>query len=166
MVTKDFLLQIFHYDNDQCCFYWKKPTSFRVKKGDRAGYIDELGYRRISINNIRYREHQLVWLIERGSLSILQIDHIDGNKLNNHINNLREVTNKQNSENKSINKNNTSGIKGVYFDKARSKWHACITNNYKNYSLGRFKTIEEAKNAYIYAAKKMHTHNLVNKEQT
>ena len=158
MITKEFLLEIFNYDSKNGGLYWKNPSSFRVKKGDRAGCIDDLGYRRITIKPYRYREHQLIWLIEHGFLPKLQIDHIDGNKSNNHINNLREVSNKQNSENRNFNKNNKLRVKGVYL--FRNKYCACIQNNYKRYHLGVYKTLEDAQAAYINASKKMHTHNL------
>ena len=73
------------------------------------------------------------------------VDHIDGNKLNNKIENLREATNAQNSWNAGIRKNNTSGVKGVYWEKKSNCWHAQCFVNYQNHFLGRYKNIEEAK---------------------
>jgi hypothetical protein len=72
------------------------------------------------------------------------IDHINNNRLDNTINNLRFVSSQQNSHNSVIPKNNTSGVKGVYFDKKRNKYHVQITINNKKKHIGRFKTLEEA----------------------
>ena len=73
------------------------------------------------------------------------VDHIDGNKLNNKRNNLRECTRQNNSMNIGVRKNNQSGCTGVSYDKTRNKWMVCIVYNYKTIHLGRFKTLERAK---------------------
>ena len=74
----------------------------------------------------------------------LCVDHIDRNKLNNHISNLRYATTSQNAMNKSIQSNNTSGIVGVYFCKDRNKWRARIIKEGRQINLGFFETKEEA----------------------
>lgn len=86
-------------------------------------------------------------------LNNLFIDHKDGNGLNNQKENLRICTQAQNIGNSIISKNNKSGIKGVCWDKARNKWRASITINNKHVHLGRFLNINNAKDAYIKAAK-------------
>lgn len=80
------------------------------------------------------------------------IDHIDCNKLNNKVENLRFATLKENQQNRSKNKNNTSGIKGVVYYKRSNKWLAYITFNGTRVSLGYFKTLEEAQGARIKKA--------------
>jgi hypothetical protein len=72
------------------------------------------------------------------------VDHIDNDRTNNCLFNLRWVTHQQNNFNASMQKNNTSGVKGVYFDKTRNKWRAYITNKNKLH-LGLFDNIEDAK---------------------
>ena len=72
------------------------------------------------------------------------IDHIDRNRLNNHISNLRYATTSQNAMNKSIQSNNTSGIVGVYFCKDKNKWRAVIKKDRNPIHLGYFETKEEA----------------------
>jgi hypothetical protein len=84
-----------------------------------------------------------------------QIDHIDGNKINNNVNNLRWCTNSENNHNKGITKNNTSGVKGVHFHKQSNKWRAEITNNGKKYHIGCFDTIEDASKARRTKAKEL-----------
>jgi len=85
-----------------------------------------------------------------------EIDHKDNNGLNNRRENLRTATHAQNNQNKGKSKNNTSGYKGVNWEKRRNKWRARIYFN-KNYiHLGYFNDIEEAAKAYEKAAKKYH----------
>lgn len=85
-----------------------------------------------------------------------QIDHINENKLDNRKENLRIATAGQNRCNITKKKNNTSGFKGVVWDKDRQKWISQIRSKSKNHSLGRFKTKEEAALAYDVAATKLH----------
>ena len=75
------------------------------------------------------------------------VDHFDNNKLNNNLNNLRYATYKENAQNVSIRKDNTSGYKGISFDKKKNKWHAQIRIDGKSKHLGYFDNIEEAINA-------------------
>jgi hypothetical protein len=84
-----------------------------------------------------------------------QIDHIDHNRLDNRKCNLRLCTNQENSRNKGLNLNNTSGVKGVYFDKQLKKWRARITINYKSVHLGIFDDLEEAKDTYNQKTKEV-----------
>jgi hypothetical protein len=72
------------------------------------------------------------------------VDHADNNRTNNRIENLRECTNQQNSFNAQISKNNTSGVKGVSWDKSRNKWQSKTMFGRKTVHLGRFNTIDEA----------------------
>ena len=82
------------------------------------------------------------------------IDHIDRNGLNNQRNNLRDSTRSQNNANRGLNKNNTSGYKGVCWNKQKQKWHARIRVNYKYVQLGLFDNIKDAARAYNKAALK------------
>lgn len=91
--------------------------------------------------------HRLLMTSPTGTM----VDHINGNGLDNRKENLRVVTNSQNLMNRGKNKNNTSGYKGVLWDKVRNKWIALIGFNNKNIYLGRFFTKNEA--AFAYNAK-------------
>jgi len=79
-------------------------------------------------------------------------DHIDNNKENNNINNLRWATTKENNQNTKISKNNTSGVKGVDFKKASNKWRAHIRIDGIKIHLGLYDNIEDAKLARQNAA--------------
>ena len=85
----------------------------------------------------------------------LQVDHIDNNKQNNHVQNLRWCTNAENQRNVSISKNNTSGIKGISWDKRSNKWLVEIRYNYKGIHIGRFSNLEDAKQARINKANEL-----------
>lgn len=78
----------------------------------------------------------------------LEVDHINRNKLDNRRSNLRSVTRSQNERNKSLRSDNTSGYKGVHWDKSHKKWYAGIRHDGKRIYLGRFATAEEASRAY------------------
>lgn len=88
--------------------------------------------------------------------SSIQVDHIDGDMLNNVLSNLRVATNQQNKYNTKKPSNNSSGFKGVSFSKCANKWHAYISAENKRFHLGLFLTPEEAHAAYCSAAKKLH----------
>ena len=85
-----------------------------------------------------------------------QVDHINGDKLDNRVENLRGCNNEENNRNKGPNKKNKSGYKGVHMNKLTGKWMAQITVNYKCKHLGSFKTAEEAALAYNKAAREVH----------
>lgn len=112
-----------------------------------GGYAIRADYS--SGQRVWFRMHRL--LIE--TPSHLMTDHINGNKLDNRKINLRICTNAQNMRNTGLKTNNTSGHKGVSYDKERQKWSSQITFNYKLYHLGRFLTKEEAIIAYNMKAK-------------
>jgi hypothetical protein len=81
-----------------------------------------------------------------------QVDHIDGDGLNNQRKNLRLVTASQNQQNRGKPKNNSTGFKGVYFQKTSKKWYAQIQINKKHIHLGIFDSKENAHNAYCKAS--------------
>ena len=86
----------------------------------------------------------------------LQVDHINGNGLDNRRANLRLATAAQNQHNRSISINNTSGFKGVYWSKSVGKWAASIRLNRRKFHLGHFSSPEEAHRAYVAASVRLH----------
>lgn len=88
--------------------------------------------------------HRLIMQTPKG----METDHINGNGLDNRRSNLRICANFQNQMNRKIGKNNTSGFKGVYWDKKNNEWYSSIMFNYKSYYLGRFNERIEAAKAY------------------
>lgn len=156
MLTQAELKQLLHYDPETGLIYWKIARSNRIKAGQLAGTKDGCGYLGISINRKTYRNHRLIWLYMYGHFPEQVIDHIDGNKLNNKLCNLRHVSQQKNMFNYSGNKLNTSGWTGVSYDKARNKYAAYIHHNNKKVNLGRFTTAEEANKVRLQAKNRLH----------
>jgi hypothetical protein len=153
-VTVDEILSILDYDKDLAVFYWKKYRSSSARKGQLAGY-DCLGYSIIKIKQVRYQAHRLVWLIETGKWPEYEIDHIDGNKLNNHISNLRDVPVNVNRQNiKRACSSSSTGLLGV-FPYCSGRYLSKITVGNKTHRVGVYDTAEEAHQAYV-AAKRIH----------
>lgn len=141
------LKALFYYSNGKL---FNKVSRGSVKKDAETGYIAEDGYRRVRVDGKYYYVHRLVWflLTNKEIPDDLFIDHIDGNRLNNHIENLRLATALENQYNKSRQANGTSKYKGVWFDSVKSCWKASIRLEDKRYYIGQFDTELEAAIAY------------------
>lgn len=132
-----------------------------TKKGNQgigasAGWVtfcNKKPYKKISLKGKTAYVHHVVFLLHHGYLP-KYIDHVDGNSLNNRIENLRAATQSQNIANSRRSIANKSGHKGVSFRKDTQKWQAQIMFNYKHISLGCFESKEAAVEAYQRAAKK------------
>ena len=157
-ITREFVLEHLEYIRETGALLQKMPRP-KIKVGEIAGAVTPKGYRYIQLRGKKYAAHRLVWLIENGNFPSLFIDHIDGNKLNNCISNLREVTGKQNNENKGAQNNSQTGVRGVSFVPRLKKYKAQIQHNGQNNYLGLYDTPQEAQAAYVDAAKKLFTHH-------
>jgi len=140
----DMVRALFDYDTINGGLIWKK-------NGKVAGSIEHHGYIRIGVNGKTYRAHHLVWLWHHGVFPDTIVDHINQNKSDNRIENLRLSDPTLNNLNRSTGSNNTSGYKGVSYVKRINKYQATITVKGKLYRLGQYKTFEEAKYARISA---------------
>ncbi len=109
-------------------------------------------YRRITIKKKVYYAHRLIWLYHYGEWPKDQIDHINKDTLDNHIENLRIATQSQNSQNLKTPSHNLSGLKGAHYQNQNGKYRSRIVVNGKRYHLGCFDTPEEAHKAYCKAA--------------
>lgn len=146
------LKQALTYDETTGEFRWRISRQ-RYKAGSVAGNVAQHGYHRICIDGQSMWSHRLAWLYVYGEHAKGPIDHIDGNRSNNAIANLRVATARQNQTNKPA-KNNSSGLRGV--TRAWGKWRAAIRINGRSAHLGVFDTPEEASAAYMAAAAKYH----------
>jgi hypothetical protein len=157
-LTVDLLNHLFEYDKETGNLIWKiKPSSrgHHVKAGDIAGTLKSHGYLCVGINYNSYRAHRLIFLMHKGYLP-KTVDHINGDKLDNRIENLRAATVGQNQHNRKTNANNTSGYKGVSWSKAQKKWTARITLERKIIHLGYFANVEEAAEVVRKAREELH----------
>jgi len=143
---------------------WWKKTRQGVKVGSEAGSVKTnpltgKQYVQVSFKRKFYLIHRLICVWHGHSLEPnQQIDHIDGNSLNNCIENLRVVSTKQNAENrKTANKDSKSGVKGVCWNKTK-KWKAYICHNGKDIHLGYYVNKDDAIAARIAAEKEYYTH--------
>lgn len=132
------------YDKDSGGFVWKKSPSSFVKAGSPAGCLDPQGYRYIGLNGHHYLAHRVAWFLTYGEWPKDQIDHINGNKSDNRICNLRDVGQIDNGRNQKMPVTNTSGVVGIVWLSKRQKWAARIKVNRVQKTIGIFNTLFDA----------------------
>jgi hypothetical protein len=141
------------YDEQSGLFAWKQKRQGAI--AGKFGSIEKTGYVRVKLLNKKYLAHRLAWFIVHKQWPDGQIDHINGNRSDNRIVNLRVVDQSGNSQNRRAKqKNNQSGYFGVHASGA--KWRAQIRIDKKLKHLGLFDTPELASMAYIEAKRSIH----------
>lgn len=147
MLTKKALHECFYYSKG--LLYWKKRPLNHFKTlcarnsfngqfaGEVAGTLTPKGYIRITLFGKGCFAHRAIWVMFNGCINYA-IDHIDGNKVNNKINNLRDVNQSNNSKNTKMKSTNTSGITGVTWHKGSSRWISRASINGKRLNIGTF----------------------------
>lgn len=161
----DLVRKLLSYCPETGVFTWRVTSSNRVKAGEKAGSQNTKGYVSIKIDGKQYKAHRIAWFYVYGEdPGDYEIDHEDFNKSNNRIGNLRLATRKQNNENRPTPKNNTSGERGVSYQKTDKLWTAYIYHNKKRIHLGSFNNISLAVEARSNAEAQMFTHSNI-KEQ-
>lgn len=146
-ITQKELKEVLNYNIDTGLFKYLKSSNSKIKIGQIAGSISN-GYCRIKINGKSYLGHHLVWLYLYGSFPEYpkyQVDHINQNRLDNRLSNLRIVSQSGNQRNAKKRNDNTSGITGVTYN--NNGWIARISNGGKKLYLGKFKEFSEAVSA-------------------
>jgi hypothetical protein len=117
----------------------KVNRGIRAKKGQETGTINLHGYFYMRFRHKIYANHRIIYFLNTGiDPEEKQVDHIDGDRLNNKISNLRLATRKQNQDNRKKSRNNTSGVTGVYWHKRKNKYTSSIICNGKLLDLGAF----------------------------
>ena len=129
------------------------------------GTLSVKGYYRIQVDGVQYLVHRLAWILVYGSIpSHLQIDHINRDRADNRILNLRLATNAQNQQNKTIDSRNKSGYAGVFWYAKKQTWTAKIKVNKVTIHLGTFRDLDQAVKVRKMAEKKYFTHAPVTPE--
>jgi hypothetical protein len=157
-LTPDQIKQLLSYDPTTGVFVWRARDGWRNNRAGRvAGVIGKDGYARIATHHKSYLAHRLAWAYVYGAWPTQWLDHINRNRADNRITNLREASTLTNAQNTPRYQNNKSGCKGVY---ARSwgKWEAYITVAKKRIYLGVHETFDAARDARRKAQDELFTH--------
>lgn len=147
------------YDPTLGLFTWiADAATGRPRKGKVAGNINRYGYRRIVLCGKSYPAHRLAWLYMTGAWPQQQVDHRDGNRANDAWDNLREATHTENRRNARLQKNNTSGLKGITPKSGPrgKRWQSRIMVDRNCLHLGTFNCPAAAHFAYLIAASQHH----------
>lgn len=155
MITQERLKEVLHYDPETGEFTWKIALSPRRKVGDSAGGMDALGYIAFMVDSKRYKAHRLAFLYMTGEIPG-EVDHINLVKNDNRWCNLRPTTTSKNAFNRNRSIRNTSGVKGVCWDKSRSKWMASLKINGKSKTIGYYPDLIGAELAVRKARIELH----------
>lgn len=167
----DHLLLLLRYDPETGFLFWRERSATSFRKQSHCDYWNRrhadqrafatvlpVGYLTGRINKRRYLAHRVIWKMFYGTDPVNQIDHIDQDKANNRIGNLRDVTHLENSQNKPMQPNNRSGVAGVYSPKGSDKWLARIKQSGRWKHLGTFETYEDAVSARRIAEQEIGFH--------
>jgi hypothetical protein len=154
-LTAEWVRGLFDYDHEMGALIWRVDKGPRARRGDVAGstHSSRRGY--VKVDGRSHLVHRLIWLHVYGRWPEQEIDHVDGDPLNNRIANLRDVTRSVNQQNLFRAKaNNQCGLLGVR--RVRGRWRARITSNGSPLHIGSFATAEEAHQAYLKAKRELH----------
>jgi hypothetical protein len=151
MITQQRLQELFSYQDGN--LVRKITVAGNAKAGSIAGSYHNKGYVQVYVDGKNYLLHRLIYLYHKGYMPNL-LDHINNNKQDNSIENLREATYSQNQQNKKVQCTNKLQLKGAVYHPGKNKWQGRIQLNKKKISLGYFNTAEQAHEAYKIAAVK------------
>lgn len=155
-ITAELIRERLNYDRETGIFTWRTaPKKSKAKIGAAAGSHDVAGYLQLNIGGNVLKVHRLAWLHVHGEWPAGDIDHINGVRDDNRLCNLRVVTNAINCQNKRAPlPANKSGFLGVSWN--AGAWRASVQLNGRQHHVGRFKSPEEAHQAYLEAKRRLH----------
>lgn len=145
-MTQNKIKELFEYRDGK--LYWVVSLYRQPCIGKIAGTKNGNGYMQVRVNGKIVLQHRVIFLYHHGYLPKF-IDHIDHDRTNNRIENLRPATPRENQSNRRVGKNNTSGFTGVSWDRINKKFEATSRLNGKKINLGRYATAKEASEVYI-----------------
>jgi len=156
MLTYEQAHELLRYDEQTGNLYWKDTAKKKVKPGTVAGISRKRDrYKVFSHGRKQYQAHRIVWLMTQGKMPKEFIDHINGDRTDNRLCNLREADSAINAQNvRKPNKKNTSGYLGVSFK--NGAYEANLRIGGRVTYLGRFKDGATAHQVYVEAKRKHH----------
>lgn len=150
------LVRLLAYNPETGVFTWKVRRC-GVTLGQVAGSVDKgHRYARIKVSETLYLAHRLAWFYTHGVWPKNELDHIDRDRGNNRLANLREATRSQNACNKPTYRNNRTGVRGVCWHKQHRKYIASIQLDGRSRHIGLFRDLNQAAEAYRQASLKIH----------
>lgn len=171
MLTPELIARTLSYDPEMGWLIWKKRSadlmpdlrnrnSWNAKNSGKPALttVNNSGYYTGTIMGMHILAHRAAWALFHGYFPADQLDHINGDKLDNRISNLREVSCAENQRNKPINNRNTSGVVGVTFHKQTGRWCAKIGSRKRAEWLGLFASFEDAVAARKSAEQRLNYH--------
>lgn len=157
-LTPERLRALTHYDPETGRFVWRK-TKGAAGAGKPVGGTHRVkGYGEAMVDGQGYATHRLAWFYVYGTWPVGVLDHINGDREDNRIANLRDVTQAENTQNqrRASRKKGPDGLLGAHYNKASGKWIAAICVNYRQIYLGAYATADEAHSSYLAAKRKLH----------
>jgi hypothetical protein len=145
---------LFAYEPTTGQLTWRNPPHPRLRAGDEAGYSHKKGYRRVSVQGRSYLVHRIVWLYVYGQWPSATIDHINGLRADNRLQNLRDVLHATNCENLREARQGKELPLGV--TPHHGKFQARIRVKGRLQNLGHFPTPEEAHEVFVAAKRRLH----------
>lgn len=169
------LRQLLRYEPETGRFFWRPrdgswfcsggrttaehaASTWNTKYAGKEAFLRDngRGYLAGRVLNVGVSAHRAAWAIQTGQWPEHEVDHINGHKHDNRWENLRAATRSQNQFNRPARKDNSSGAKGVYFDKRSGKWAAQIRHNGKRFNLGLHASVDMASAAYRAGSERLH----------
>lgn len=153
--------EVFIYEETTGFLFWKIRPATKVRAGDVAGWVDSRGYVRVLFKGRKYQAHRIIWDILNPQNPVgtdEEIDHIDHDRANNRPHNLRKASRNLNMCNKTLYKNNRSGVPGVCWRKDISKWAVRVNSGGIHLHLGMFPDLFDAVCARKSAQNKLSFH--------
>lgn len=147
--------EMLSYDAETGTISWLVFRGSNALRGDVAGTKTIYGYIQVRVKQRFYKAHRLAFLLKNGKWPKEEVDHINGNQMDNRWCNLRQASRFQNAKNVKLRSDNVTGFKGVSWHKRANKFYARIAHNGKQIYIGLFLTAEDANRAYREKAKEL-----------
>ena len=150
--------ELLRYDAESGVLYWRVSPSKLTPVGSSVLSVDAHGYLFVKLFGLKYAAHRVAWAMHHDEHPAGEIDHINGDRADNRLANLRDVPKQINAENRRVGQSNnlSSGMLGVSLERSSGLWKAQIGVGGRNLHIGRFPTKAEAHEAYLREKRRFH----------